>query len=268
MGWKTGAALSVGESRGAVRPFTRLAPYYDALMWDIDYQGWVSYILQICNRLSLSPNKILDLACGTGTCCIILAKKGYEVLGIDGSREMLKVAESKAEAEGVTVDFALKDMRNFNLGEEADLVTCLFDSINYILEEKELLDCFKSVNSVLTRGGSFIFDMNTDYGLSTFWNGSTIVRDEKGVFSIWRNSYSSETKVARLDLTLFVTDESSYRRIDEVHLERGYSFYELRECLRETGFQETHLYHHLTFNKATRSSKRIMVVARKGGKAG
>ena len=260
--------MSVGESRGAVRPFTRLAPYYDALMWDIDYQGWVSYILQICNRLSLSPNAILDLACGTGTCCIILAKKGYEVLGIDGSREMLKVAESKAEAEGVTVNFALRDMRNFNVGEEADLVTCLFDSINYILEEKELLDCFKSVNSVLTRGGSFIFDMNTDYGLSTFWNGSTIVRDEKGVFSIWRNSYSSETKVARLDLTLFVTEEDSYRRIDEVHLERGYSFYELRECLREAGFQETHLYHHLTFNKATRSSKRIMVVARKGGKAG
>ncbi len=268
MAWRISLAPSVEKDevseRACVPPFTGIAPYYDALMWDIDYQGWIDYTLRLCEKFSLKPKKVLDLACGTGTCCLILAEKGYEVFGLDESEEMLRVAEKKVEARNVAARFAKADMRSFSFEEQVDLVTCIFDSINYIVDEQELVSCFKSVNSALSSPGLFIFDMNTEYGLSTFWAGSTMVRDEKGVFSVWRNSYDSDTKIARLDLTLFAGEGEAYRRVDEVHLERSYSLDQLKSCLREAEFDKSYFYHHLTFSKPARTSKRVMVVAKKG----
>jgi hypothetical protein len=107
--------------------------------------------------------------------------------------------------------------------------------------------------------------MNTDYGLSTFWSGSTIVRDERGVFSVWKNSYNSKSRIARLDLTLFAKEGDSHRRMDEVHLEKAYSLDEIKDCMKRAGLEEAGLYHHLTFSRPTRTSKRIMIVARKRG---
>lgn len=170
MGWKLAVGALVDEDKRPegllASPFSGIAPYYDALMWDIDYVGWIDYTLKLCEKFSLKPKRVLDLACGTGTCCIILSEKGYEVVGIDGSREMLEVARRKTESQNSRVKLVRGDMRSFTLEESVDLVTCIFDSINYILHENELESCFRSVNSVLSLGGLFIFDLNTDYGLS------------------------------------------------------------------------------------------------------
>jgi len=288
-----------------MKPFTKIAPYYDLLMKRVDYPGWVRYLHQIFERFGIKPRKILDLACGTGIPSLLLARQGYEVIGLDNSEEMLKVAMQNAElgdspkkeinllsrfqnlnSEIGRVRFIQADMRNFEIPEKVDVVISLFDSFNYLLTEKDLHKAYVSTYRALRKGGYFLFDMNTDFGLSQYWVNGTEIREIDGLLSIWRNSYDEKRKIARLDLTLFVPspplrkgDKSPstpplskgdsggfyYQRIDEVHEERGYSTLEIENLLHDAGFGEVHLYRHLQFTPPLRSTNRVMVVAKKSG---
>ncbi len=261
-------------------PFGEIAPYYDILMKRINYSGWVRYLGEIFERFRIKPRKILDLACGTGVPTLLLARQGYEIIGLDNSEEMLKVAQKKAECRIPNSKFripkwVLGDMRDFKIPERVDVVISLFDSLNYLLEEEDLRKAYSSVLNVLEEGGYFIFDMNTNFGFSQYWSKGSEVREEDGLLSIWRNNYNRERKIARLELTLFVQSPSYpplikgdkggliYRRMDEVHEERGYPPKEIERLLKEAGFQEIHIFKHLQFQRSTRSTNRVMVVAKK-----
>jgi SAM-dependent methyltransferase len=202
------------------------------------------------------------------------------MIGLDSSIEMLQVAKSKVEAFSdeplqEKVQFIQEDMRSFEVPEKVDVVISFFDSLNYLLEEDALRNTFDSVFRALVEGGYFVFDMNTIFGLSQYWSKGTDVREENGLLSVWRNSFNRRQKTARLDLTLFVREESPgrstgegspvYYRIDEFHEERGYSPREIELNLMAAGFQDIHIYKHLKFQVSTRTTNRIMVVAKKNG---
>jgi ubiquinone/menaquinone biosynthesis C-methylase UbiE len=257
--------------------FKHIAPYYDILMDHVDYAAWVIYLGAIFERFEIEPRKILDLACGTGVPTLLLARQGYEVIGLDNSMEMLKEAQKKTKGQTTNSAFRipswiLGDMRSFEISEKVDVVISFFDSLNYLLEEEELRNTFNSVFRALVEGGYFIFDMNTIFGLSQYWSKGTDVRDENGLLSVWRNSFNRRQKIAQLDLTLFVHKESSktgvspvYERIDEFHEERGYSPREIELNLIAAGFQDINIFKHLKFQVSTRTTNRIMVVAKKNG---
>lgn len=257
-------------------PFTKIAPYYDLLMCRVDYPGWIRYFIQIFERFRIMPKKILDLACGTGTPTLLLARQGYEMIGMDISKEMLEVANEKAKSTlpsyNPTIRFIHGDIRDFDLEEKVDVVISLFDSLNYLLDEKDLLLSYASTYKTLREEGYFIFDMNTQFGLSQYGSNGKEVREVDGLLSIWRNSFDRNRKIARLDLTLFVKEERrgreippTYQRIDEVHEERGYAPEVIGKLLKEAGFEEIHLFKHLQFTPPIRTTNRVMVVARKGG---
>jgi len=242
-------------------PFTKIARYYDRLMWDVGYGEWILYIEEIFRLLKRRPKRILDLACGTGNASLLLYEKGYEVVGIDLSDQMLEVARRKGEGR---IEFKLADMRNFILGKTFDAVICLFDSLNNLLLEEDLRKTFERVFEHLRVGGVFLFDINTIYCLENYWDDKTRVREDGDLVSIWRSSYDPKTRVSTLDITLFVQEEDSYRRIDERHLERGYSLETIDYLLDTSGFKKRFYYDHLTFDKPKQTSLRVMVIAERG----
>lgn len=194
----------------------------------------------VLKRFHMKPKKILDVACGEGTFCIAMAQKGYHITGVDNSASMLEIARERASKEKVNVQFLLQDMRFLDVQDEYDLVTCWYDSLNYLLEVGDLAKAFSCVNRALRSGGLFVFDMNTIYGLSVNWQRSpcTVQQDTGAVFEIHRTSYDVERNIATLRITGFAKEKGGWRRMDEEHRERGYSLKEVQECLQHSGLKE------------------------------
>ena len=111
----------------------------------------------------ISDGQVLDLGCGTGTVTELLADAGYDMIGVDNSCDMLEIAEEKKEKSGHDILYLMQDMREFELYGTVRAVVSVCDSVNYILEEEDLLEVFSLVNNYLDPGGMFIFDMNTHY---------------------------------------------------------------------------------------------------------
>ena len=115
----------------------------------------------ILEKFNIKPQEILDIACGEGTFAVEMAKRGFRVVGVDISKEMLKFAKEKAKNENVNVEFIYGDMRSLGFNEEFDLATCWYDSLNYLLTLKDLEKAFAGVYKALKKDELFIFDMNT-----------------------------------------------------------------------------------------------------------
>jgi len=116
-----------------------------------------------------STGKLIDLACGEGSFALEMASKGWDVVGIDQSEEMLRLARRRAADSASQVEFFKQDMREFTVPGQADLVTCWFDSLNYLLRIEDIQSAFSRVYQALKPGGWFIFDMNTITDWP--WNG-------------------------------------------------------------------------------------------------
>ncbi len=194
----------------------------------------------VLKRFEVQPRAILDIACGEGTFAVAMAKKGFQVTGVDLSPQMLRFARERAQREGVNVEFVLQDMRALAFEEGFDLATCWFDSLNYLLELEDLAKTFVGVHRALKKEGLFIFDMNTIHGLAVNWQRYPcyIQQDTPELFEIHRASYDFANKLATTRVTGFMREGNRWTRMDEVHRERGYTLEEIRQCLAEAGFQE------------------------------
>ena len=256
------SSLKKGPSpSGEGRAYSTIAPYYDELMVVVEYERWVDYAVRLLEKTGVHSKRVLDLACGTGTTTLLLAQKGFQAVGADNALGMLAIARQKALETGKEILFLEQDMRTLHLEEPVELVTCFFDSINYMLEEDDLMATFQAVFDALADGGVFLFDVNTELALSTL--EPVYVREEGGVTSIWRNYYHRKDKTVTLDLTLFVKEGEYYRQFTETHQERAWGDKALRQALNKAGFRRTTAYKHLTFLPPDRETNRLMVVAEK-----
>ncbi len=252
----------------AEKPFKEFARHYDRFMLEyIDYKGWVDYLEKIFRKLKAEPKTILDLACGTGIPTMLLAGRGYRMTGVDRSREMLEVLENKRW--GFPVRTLQADMTDFKLAEPVDAAICLYDSINYLLSEEDVKQCFSCVRQALKQGGLFVFDMNTVYSLSVFWGNRTSPRNVGGICSVWQNSYDEQTRISTLHLTFWEEEEGTGlkpactpKKFEEVHQERAYSRHEVKQCLKAAGFSRVWFYTHGGFLPVGPLTTRMMVIAR------
>ncbi len=242
-------------------PFSKVADYYDTLMKGIDYSDWVDYTVELFKRFGHKPERVLDLACGTGTATLELARRGFEVTAIDLSSEMLEILKKKKEAH--KIEIIKTDMQNFKLSHPVDAVTCFFDSINYLTEERELKRCFRCVYEALAEKGIFLFDMNTIYGLSKVWGTNTLIREIDNIYSVWRSVYDASKHISTLYLTLFVGDGKFYKRVEEVHQERAYPMEKIEELLLKAGFSTVDIFAHMTTSIFLDISSRVMIAAEK-----
>ena len=169
--------------------YTDFAYIYDKLIGQ-DYEKWADYIEDIFAKNNLKPSLVLDLGCGTGSITNILAKRGYDMIGVDISPDMLNVAREKATEEGLDVLYLCQDIREFELYGTVDAIICTLDVLNYITDPDDLKQVFRLVRNYLNPDGIFIFDINTEHKLKNTLGNNTFITDEEGVFYSWENEYS------------------------------------------------------------------------------
>ncbi len=238
------------------RSFTLIAQYYDRLMSQVDYGAWCNYITEIFAQARRPVQDVLDLACGTGNLTRELLARGYRVVGLDASEEMLAVAREKLPG----VEFFLGDFLSWGLERDFDAVVCIYDSLNNLLSDDDMISAFRETCSHLRPGGVFVFDLNTVYGLKRYWGDAVKVTESDGLLSVWRTRFV-KPDISELRISVFAEDAGAWRRLDELHLERGYTASRILKFLGIAGFKRSRAFHHMTALPPTRKTGRITFVA-------
>ena len=220
--------------------YSDFAHFYANGPYPIYSQNMAEHLGAVLAKFDCEPKDILDLACGEGTFAVIMANRGCKVTGVDRSGQMLEFARQKATAANAEVEFIPGDITNLQFDKQFDLVTCWFDSLNYLLTETDLQAAFSGAARALRKGGLFVFDMNTIYGLSCGWQQFPcfLQQDNAELFEVHRPDYDEVTSTASLKITGFRKSGKHWIRIDEEHCERGYTIFEIRRCLRMAGLRE------------------------------
>lgn len=245
--------------------YETFAQVYDLFMNDVPYDDWVCYIENIWSKYSLKPELVLDLACGTGNVTQRLAAKGYDMIGIDLSEEMLNEAVHKNQYDNVL--YLNQDMCEFELYGTVDSIICLCDSINYITEKEDLLQVFKLVNNYLNPKGLFIFDINTVYKFQYVLADNSYSQTTENAAYTWENFYDKDECINEYYTNFFIqNDTGSYDRFEEYHYERGYTVDEIKILLEQAGLILLDVYAENSFDKPQADSQRIYFVAQENGK--
>jgi len=232
-------------------------------MYDVNYKKWADYIEEIFKINGVKPSLIADLGCGTGSFCIEMDKRGYDMIGIDLSPDMLDCAKKKSE--GRDILYLNQDMSNFELYGTVDAIVCLMDSINYLLYVKDVKRLVKLVKNYLNPGGLFIFDINTPYKFRNILKDNVFYDISDEITYVWQNRFDSKKKICEFDITFFIKEGKYYKKYDEVHYERCYEIDELKKIIAWSGLTLVNLYHDMTFNKPFGKSERIFFVCKNGG---
>lgn len=246
--------------------YTGFAEVYDVFQDNVPYEEWCSYVTGLLKEYQVMDGLVLDLGCGTGSLTGLMARSGYDMIGIDNSGEMLQIAMNKRNVSGLDILYLLQDMRGFELYGTVKAVISICDSMNYIMEYQELVEVFRLVNNYLDPKGVFIFDLNTEYKYRELLADNTFAEDREESSFIWNNFYDEEDKVNEYDLTLFVKEGELYRKFEETHYQRAYGLDQIQQAIRDGGMEFVAAYDACTRNPVQQDSERIYVIARENGK--
>lgn len=246
-----------------MRQYTGFAAVYDLFMDNVPYDEWADYVQHLLNQYGISGRLVLELGCGTGSMTGCLANRGFDMIGIDDSQEMLQLARDKnGEKQGIL--YLCQDMREFELYGTVSAVISVCDSMNYILSEEDLLQVFKLVNNYLDPGGVFIFDLDTEFAYKEVLGENTIAENrEEGSF-IWENSYYEDEQINEVSLTLFIPEQDSeyYVKYEETHYRKAYALDTVRRLIEEAGMEWVAVYDALTEKRPKKDSERVYIIAR------
>lgn len=286
--------------------YVGFAEVYDELMDNVPYEEWADFLVSVlreygvesepvagdgersrmrdsaddkaesgedqdrerAENLAVERNTVLDLGCGTGTLTELLYRAGYDMIGIDNSEEMLEIAMRKREMSGSDILYLSQDMREFELYGTVGAVCSVCDSLNYILEERDMVKVFSLVNNYLYPGGIFVFDFNTVYKYEKVIGDATIAENRDDCSFIWENYYDEESRINEYDLTVFVREpeEERFRRFAETHYQRGYTLEQMKGFLEEAGLLFVRALDADTREEVREQSERVYVIARECGK--
>ena len=247
--------------------YTSFARVYDTFMDNVPYEEWSDYVAGLLKSYDIQNGLILDLGCGTGSFTEKLAQKGYDMIGVDNAEEMLQIAMEKKEKSQNDILYLLQDMRAFELYGTVRAVVSICDSMNYILEEEDILEVFRLVNNYLDPSGLFIFDMNTIYKYQNILGECTIAENRDACSFIWDNFYDDEEKINEYELTLFVEEEKGlYRKFEETHFQRAYKIARMKELIEQSGLEFVAVYDAFTTDVPKEDSERVYFIAREHGK--
>lgn len=251
-----------------MKSYESFAEVYDTFMDNVDYDGWCDYLTAILRKYGVSGGLVCELGCGTGCMTERLAAKGYDMIGIDSSVDMLNVAEDKKLASGHDILYLNQDMRRFELYGTVRAVVSVCDSMNYLTEPEDMWKVLRLVNNYLDPGGIFVFDLNTAWKFEQIGDSTIAENRDEGSF-IWENSYDPEKKINEYMLTLFLPEENGlYRREEELHVERAYSPHEVRELISRAGMKYLDAFEAFTWEAPSGRSERICYIAQECGKTG
>lgn len=249
--------------------YTSFAEVYDQFMDNVPYREWADFLQEILQKEGISDGLVLDLGCGTGSMTEELAGRGYDMIGVDNSEDMLEIAMEKRQESGHDILYLMQDMQEFELYGTVRAVVSVCDSVNYVTEKEELEQVFRLVNNYLDPGGIFVFDFNTEYKYREVLGDRTIAENREDSSFIWDNYYYEEEHMNEYELTLFIQEADQkelYHKYQETHFQRAYTLEEIRELLEKSGLRFVAAYEDYTKEAPGKGSERICVVAREQGK--
>ena len=258
--------LISGGARG-VEAYNAFAKVYDVFMEDTPYEKWKDFIFKELEKYKVTPKIMCDLGCGTGTLSRLFAKEGIEMIGIDGSEEMLMEARELAMEEELNILYLMQEMSEFELYGTVDVIYSSCDSLNYLLEEEALKQTFKWVNNYLEPKGLFIFDMNMPYKYKNILGEHVFAQQSEDAAYIWENYYDEEEQMNEFIVNFFIqNEEGTYERTEEEHYQRAYELEHIKRLLKEAGLELLAVYDDYSDLPYTEQTERATFVAREYGK--
>ena len=239
--------------------YSKFALVYDHMMKHIDYEGWAKFIHSILKMNGVKFGDVIDISCGTGTFLLKLNKYGYKLYGSDSSLEMINQAKLKCNKIGI--NFYIMDMRNLHFEKRFDGVVSLFDSINYLTTESDLLKKFRSVESILNDNGIFVFDICTETNSINNFNQYTESGEIKGIYYYRKSYYLKEERIQMNDIKIVnKNDGENYR---EIHRQRIYNPQEIKEIINNSPLKLINMYDDFSFDPPDEETERIHFVLKR-----
>lgn len=213
-----------------------LAPWYDALTRDIPYEQFADYYERKFRARNKRVKTLLDFACDTGTLTCILARRGYETIGVDASADMLMELSDKAAAltNAVPPLILCQDAAGLDLNDVVDAAVCSLDGVNYLPRE-DLTELLRRLHLFIRPDGLFIFDVNTPERLRSL-DGQVFVDETEDVLCLWRAEFDETENALYYGMDLFLREGALWTRSGEEHIEYAYPEAELTSLLETAGF--------------------------------
>jgi SAM-dependent methyltransferase len=227
------------------RPYRWLASYYDHLF--TFHLGFFEHARRtVLGKVLPDVESACDLACGTGTTALRLARDGVRMCGVDLSAVMCRLAREKARRAQVPLRVIRADMRDFRLPEPVDLILCEFDALNHVPRKEDLARVARCVARALRPGGHFYFDVNNRLAFEVVWPGAWFI-EKPGVALIMHGDYDRARDRGVTDCEWFLREGRLWRRHRE-HIEQvAWTAAEMRRTLRAAGFDRIRAYDAVPF---------------------
>lgn len=238
---------------------------YDILTENVEYERIAEKICSLLHENRVDGGLLLDLGCGTGTLSFLLEKKGFDIIGVDPSEDMLAVANEKKYDEISQAIFLCQSGEELDLYGTIDCAVSVLDTVNHIPSLEKIKETFEKISLFMNMDGIFIFDMNTPYKHEKILGDNTFVYDMDEVYCIWQNSFDNEEKKTHIDLDFFIKNEDDdlFERYSESFCEYSYSPEDIISILEECGFEISGTYDDYSNNTVTEETQRITIVAKK-----
>lgn len=245
--------------------YESLAGVYDALTEDVGYERRADYLEKLFKRSRIPVRTVLDLACGTGEITALLTERGYELIGVDASPEMLARARKKAEnLSGEPPVFLNQAMPELDLYGTVDAAVCCLDSLNYLTSPRDVQRTFQRLHLFISPGGVLLFDVNSVEKLASL-DGQVFLDEREDIYCVWRTEYEKRSRLCTYWMDIFTRrPDGGWNRSEEEHRQRGYTVDELRTWLMDAGFTRIRTFGDCRMAAPRENEQRIYFAAVRG----
>ena len=244
----------------AGEPYRELARLYDELVGSAAFECWRDNFERLANRFSLDFDTACDMACGTGLAATLLAGRCSRVYAVDISEEMLQVARLRAGTADIV--FLEQSFTALDLPEPVELVTCNFDSLNYLTDEGDLREALRRFAGSLAPGGHAVFDMNTARELEQGLGDAVLVHRVEAGISVWESSWDPDSRVNTVQMTNFLRRPDGLFEIsEETHRERCYDLEVIADAVAEAGFERLEAFDARGLSDVGKDTRRVQFLA-------
>jgi SAM-dependent methyltransferase len=258
-----------------MRAYHKLAEYYDLIygkrenfIEDCDFLNGI--FKRFCQN---KPVEILDIGCGTGNHVLILAERGYKVIGIDQSEKMIQVSKKKAEKKRIDATFYVQDMRYLKIPKKVDCAISMFNGFGYLLTQQDLEQFLTSLHKSLKEDSLFVFEFWNIGGIKSTPYKNWTKRRQNGLllYRVEKSSFQVETNILQsLKDFIIIQDDKLLDFFEEKHEIKCYTTFELQQLLNANSFELLSVFdfdkrNKMHFKKPERETLRIMAIAKTKG---
>lgn len=238
--------------------------FYDILTDDVDRKKIADRCEELLKQYHPKRELALDLCCGTGTLATELANRGFEVIGVDASPEMLMQASEKNSGLSQPVLYLCQPLERLDLYGTVDLAVCTLDSLNHLSGKKALQKALHRLQYFVEPGGLFLFDVNTPYKHREILGNNCFVRENEVLFCVWQNEYTPKEHKVEIQIDFFRRGAGEqYTRSSEQFCEYAWEDKELTELLETEHFEVLERWGGYDRQPVTAQTQRMVYVARR-----